>query len=456
MGKDTTPDSILMRLEMLTGKSNRCMNVRPEAPVEKLPQDVIESKIKKLKSLEEELLPKFKLGLGCLLRSLDLQKDGTKLPTPQFESTITSLQDIDELSDQICRNIQEVDFLSPPSKSHDFHLGRCKVFLTGLIFKHTRELLEEDLPYYFSQCHKFIKSWKKSKSAAGKARAAAKKLNLESTFETGDRITKMTIDNYQSVDALIEMLRSSDYEVLQGYWRAAIETLEKNIEFLTRHTHPSEIPRSNPTQPDIQDEEIKKSSADLNRFIVLAKSVILLNKLARTLLNKITNDNPKKMTFTLTTELNSETLQDLQCIPGSFTLALEIITKGVIRNITSNILYSSEASIRQAITHISQEIDSLLVLLGFHLVPFDRLYDRLSITTNFPDWCRTWKGMWRTAVYHFRNALSDCQREESESDDDDDDDDHSHNGDNPFNFPPDGFSDDEDSHDDEDPNDDED
>ncbi|POW02243.1 hypothetical protein PSTT_12018 [Puccinia striiformis] len=410
---DTTPDLTLGRLDELIRQFRRCMNVWPETPVEELPQDVIDSKIKKLESLEEVLLPKFKLGLGRLLRSLDLQKDATELPTPQFESTITALQDIEETSDHICKYIQEVFFLSPVAEYNDFHLGRCKAFITGRAFQHTRELLEDELTGYFSQCRAFIKSWKKSKSAAEKARSAATKSKLESTFETGDRLSKMTNNFYQSVDSIIYLLRSSDYEILQENWREAIGTLDENIESLTRQTHHGKIPKSKPIQPDIQDEEIKKRSADLNRFIVLAKSVILLNKLARTLLNKITNDNPKKMTFTLTTELNSETLEDLLDIPRCFTLSLERLTVGVLRNVTSNTLYSSEAEIQKSIDDISKQTDSLLVLLGFHLVPFDRRYDRRSIITNFPDWFRTWKEMWYEAVNHFLDALSDCQGEEN-------------------------------------------
>ncbi|KAH9463581.1 hypothetical protein Pst134EA_015668 [Puccinia striiformis f. sp. tritici] len=90
-------------------------------------------------------------------------------------------------------------------------------------------------------------------------------------------------------------VQGSNFDCIQDKWEDKLDSLNTFLETL-----------SDLIQPIISyDSDI---GAVRKHIIQLSKSTIPLVKLARILTDKITKRNPKKLPFTLNSELNSETL----------------------------------------------------------------------------------------------------------------------------------------------------
>ncbi|KAI9620345.1 hypothetical protein KEM48_008237 [Puccinia striiformis f. sp. tritici PST-130] len=233
-------------------------------------------------------------------------------------------------------------------------------------------------------------------------------------FQKGEAIFEKTDYCNQFVDQIIRSCQLSDFDLLQIEWSASIPKLEELITTLTEESHGSR----------------------LGKIEGLAKKTVLLVKLIRTLINKISNPWKKKsITFRLDTELNSTTLSRLHDPPHFISSDFKLVTQILLGSSRSNELrnngggrdeqFRSDQIRTLVINKISKTVNNFITLLVSNLVPIDHDFDPLSLESNYMLWVRTWKHIWDSALCDFLNDLAEIDEEEDghEEEDDDDEDD---------------------------------
>ncbi|KAI9620333.1 hypothetical protein KEM48_008225 [Puccinia striiformis f. sp. tritici PST-130] len=230
----------------------------------------------------------------------------------------------------------------------------------------------------------------------------------------GEAIFKKTDYCNQFVDQIIRSCQLSDFDLLQIEWSASIPKLEELIKTLAEESHGARVGQS----------------------IGLAQKTVLLVKLIRTLINKLTNPWKKKsITFRLDTGLNSTTLSRLHDPPNFISSDFKLVTQILLQSSRSNELrnqgggrdeqFRSDQIRTLVINKISKTINNFITLLASNLVPINHDFDPLSLESNYMLWVLTWKHIWDSALCDFLNALAEFDQEEDgegEEEDDDDDD----------------------------------
>ncbi|KAI7960790.1 hypothetical protein MJO28_001279 [Puccinia striiformis f. sp. tritici] len=188
----------------------------------------------------------------------------------------------------------------------------------------------------------------------------------------------------------------SDFTHLQENWSQNIPELEEVLSSLTARIYD------------------RKSTHDhqetVEQFVGLAKKIIPLVKLIRTLINKISNPWKKKSTsFRLDTELDSKTLSKLQDLPRLITVRFSSLITFLLKAI--NEFTNDELNeIRGFVTDkISKEVNNFILVLALNITPIDRDFDRHSLESNYKDWFLTWKQIWDTALSNFSDALAEAE-----------------------------------------------
>ncbi|KAH9443507.1 hypothetical protein Pst134EA_032804 [Puccinia striiformis f. sp. tritici] len=291
----------------------------------------------------------------------------------------TSRSPLETLSN-LDRNIQELLQVHSPrspderrfQNAHDHQLKQCKTFRSFIIDVGIHTLgVRGILP--FLAYIEYIKSSKLSSS------------HPQDTSDPHQTPREKTVECLSLIDQIIGRSGGSDFELLQRTWQnSVVITLDRLLEPLASLTN---------RRP--------KSRGVLRRTIVKQACLTLL----RTLYNKISNTTTKTLSFTLDTELNSDTLYTLNRQPGSILSLCEVHTNYLEETYEENSMTDSSHSMRERINEISRSVDSTVVLLALHMIPLSPKIDHSSLESDFQAWLFEWKHLWHIAKDRLLDAL---------------------------------------------------
>ncbi|KAI7965550.1 hypothetical protein MJO29_001298 [Puccinia striiformis f. sp. tritici] len=382
MDTNTRTVPVLKALEALAGKYGsrlqEAFNSKASEEKTVLTREEMDQRIKLTDELRSSLLPSLEHQLKTLLTALDRpQNDTNEYSSLDIEITLETLSNLD-------RNIQELFKYVRPGplderrfqNAHDHQLKQCKTFRSFIIDVGIHTLVCGVYSLFLAYIE-YIKSSKLSSS------------HPQDTSDPHQTPREKTVECLSLIDQIIGRSGGSDFELLQRTWQNSVITLDRLLEPLASLTN---------RRP--------KSRGVLRRTIVKqAGSTVPLIKLLRTLYNKISNTTTKTLSFTLDTELNSDTLYTLNRQPGSILSLCEVHTNYLEETYEENSMTDSSHSMRERINEISRSVDSTVVLLALHMIPLSPKIDHSSLESDFQAWLFEWKRLWHIAKDRLLDAI---------------------------------------------------
>ncbi|KAH9443509.1 hypothetical protein Pst134EA_032806 [Puccinia striiformis f. sp. tritici] len=111
------------------------------------------------------------------------------------------------------------------------------------------------------------------------------------------------------------------------------------------------------------------------------------------------------LSFTLDTELNSDTLYTLDQDPASILYPCQVYTVHLEESHKANSMISSSHSMRNRINWMSRSVDSTVVLLALYIIPLSPQIDHSSLQSDFKAWLFEWQRLWHIAKNRLVGAI---------------------------------------------------
>ncbi|KAA1077519.1 hypothetical protein PGT21_010674 [Puccinia graminis f. sp. tritici] len=379
--------SVLQVLNDLIEKHDESMNGSTGEEREELTQDELDRKYELLDQLHSSLLPSLQDQLRKFLISLDLPyNEPKKYPNPDFEAACEILAQLDQTMDETIECIESAALDVVPFNTHDHHFKRGKDFRCTHLRSNTSTLIT-DIRDMFINCDLFINDLNKPEES--------RRQKLSSLFERD-----VLVASTQCIDLagkIRKWSQASDFEVIQDEWEEKAESLNSSLETLNTLAQQPTIGHSDNPAP------LREHVLELSNW------TMLLIKLSKMFLTKISKTKPKKLSFTLDNAINSETLSRLHEPADSIVFCFERHVGTLSRSYESDLLDGGRAEMRDRIEGLSITFDLLSVLLRSCLVPLPLGFDRPSLESDFKAWLAEWKEMWHTTAQHLLNVLDGFQ-----------------------------------------------
>ncbi|KNE97357.1 hypothetical protein, variant [Puccinia striiformis f. sp. tritici PST-78] len=374
--------SVLRMLEELQGKEYPQLHEVNGEKKEELSQEELDTKLDLLDKLESSLLPSVKDQLCTLLTALDLQRDRIKHPSPDCELTLQTIKMLDQTIEETMGHLEAAtrDTVSVPLDTHDQHLKRCKNFRFVALLEYITSTMEAIHLELFSFCDLFIRTLVISGSNPKNER------NQEAARRMGGVVLELTDECSQLIDRMVRLSRASDLSFLQAHWQEKVELLDKRLGSLATIIA-YEGPRS----------------ALRMKVITMARPIVTLIKLLRTLWSKTTQTPTRKLPLILAPQLNSETLSPLCIAPQLIFAPLSRCVDVLLDSHRRNAGAWVTAEMRESINAMTRVLELDLVRLPQCLLPIPSGVDHW----DFEAWLLVWKPLWYSAKDHFLASLVD-------------------------------------------------
>ncbi|KAI7960810.1 hypothetical protein MJO28_001299 [Puccinia striiformis f. sp. tritici] len=398
-------DLVVEALDGLVHKYGFSLNQIFGDQLKDLTMDDMDEKSALLDELQSSLLPSVKEQIDSLLLSLDLCRPRSrKHPSPDFGLALESLSHLDQTLEKTVSSIECISLESPlPAETDDHHLKHCKEFRCSRLLWKIKGMVEGHLCELFRNCIQFIRVWELSSRHPYSFEHQTKISQKEAD------VLSITVESSHLIDTIIGLFGKTDLAILQEEWLAASESLSSVLEFLIvlsncRKDHPKKQESSNPSV-SLADGRTKARRAEVAE---VARSAVPLVKLTRMFLKKIsTSTNAQRLSFSLDSELNSETLNQLHQQPISIAERLDQFVRTLWMIHKKDEVIHDKDRIHTLLNGISDTLNSTLLLLTIHLIPTTHSINHRAAHSEpqFKTWLLTLKNLWHQAINHFLDSL---------------------------------------------------
>ncbi|KAA1098578.1 hypothetical protein PGT21_036612 [Puccinia graminis f. sp. tritici] len=395
--RSKTADLVVEALDCLVHRYHFSLNQIFGEQLKTLTIDDMEKKAGLLEELESSLLPSMKDQITALLLSLDLRGWG-KPPRPDLELALGIVSNLDQTLYETIASIECISLESPlPAETHDHHLRSCKEFRCSRLLWRIKAVVEGHLCELFRNYIDFIRLWELSTSSSHPDSSE----HHTKTSQKEAEILKITAHSGHLIDAIISLFRKSDLDFIQEEWLAAADSLNGVLGFLIILANcPKEPNGINAGRDD------HRTNGNRAEIAEVARLAIPLVKLTRAFLDKIGNKTTRKAAFTLDSELNSETLNQLHQEPVSIAERLDQFVRSLWMIHKRDEVIINKDRIRTSLSGISKTLESTLLVLAVYLVPLPHHENELpSPDPQFKTWLLTLKTLWYRAMDHFLDGL---------------------------------------------------
>ncbi|KAI9631370.1 hypothetical protein KEM48_014420 [Puccinia striiformis f. sp. tritici PST-130] len=268
-----------------------------------------------LKNLLSNLLPSIIEQIPSLVTSLDLDDLKEEHPVPDVRLALEILSNLDQTLKSILSSISSLTQESPrPDKRYDHCLQTLKVYRFSQLRSAILLIMYVIIDRLAELCGASMRWHAAQILVTGPAQAWTQASKLK-------RAVHVTRNHGRNLIAeTIAWHEKSDWAVIQEDWLHAAETCDKRIENLTNLSnmslklisHLACLPRSSSEEPDMVAIIHTRRKSAIGRMGEVARTAILLAKLARTMARKVSQMIPRKPIFELDTEINSETLEQFR------------------------------------------------------------------------------------------------------------------------------------------------
>ncbi|KAI9625229.1 hypothetical protein H4Q26_016420 [Puccinia striiformis f. sp. tritici PST-130] len=268
-----------------------------------------------LKNLLSNLLPSIIEQIPSLVTSLDLDDLKEEHPVPDVRLALEILSNLDQTLKSILSSISSLTQESPrPDKRYDHCLQTLKVYRFSQLRSAILLIMYVIIDRLAELCGASMRWHAAQILVTGPAQAWTQASKLKRAVHV--------IRNHgrNLIAETIAWHEKSDWAVIQEDWLHAAETCDKRIENLTNLSnmslklisHLACLPRSSSEEPDMVAIIHTRRKSAIGRMGEVARTAILLAKLARTMARKVSQMIPRKPIFELDTEINSETLEQFR------------------------------------------------------------------------------------------------------------------------------------------------
>ncbi|KAI9611649.1 hypothetical protein H4Q26_008604 [Puccinia striiformis f. sp. tritici PST-130] len=322
-------------------------------------RDELDQKTKLLDEFRSILLPSIKHQLKSLSTAvLDRPQNNNEYSSLDIELTLETLSNLD-------RTIQEIFMCIRPGpldkrrsqNAHDHHSKQCKAFRCFDVDVRIHDLLSSN---------------------------HSQDTNYRPPTPREQNVVCLSL-----IDRTIERSGASDFALLQRNWQCTVRSLDELLETLA----------------SLIDCRQNDRSALRRSVVKQAGLTVPLIKLLRTLYNKISNTTTKTLSFTLDTELNSDTLYTLDQDPALILYPCQVYTVHLEESHKANSMISSSHSMRKRINWMSRSVDSTVVLLALYIIPLSPQIDHSSLQSDFKAWLFEWQRLWHIAKNRLVGAI---------------------------------------------------
>ncbi|POW11259.1 hypothetical protein PSTT_05459 [Puccinia striiformis] len=364
-------DLVVEALDGLVHKYGFSLNQIFGDQLKDLTMDDMDEKSALLDELQSSLLPSVKEQIDSLLLSLDLCRPSSrKHPSPDFGLALESLSNLDQTLEKTVSSIECISLESPlPAETDDHHLKHCKEFRCSRLLWKIKGMVEGHLCELFRNCIQFIRVWELSSRHPYSFEHQTKISQKEAD------VLSITVESSHLIDTIIGLFGKTDLAILQEEWLAASESLSSVLEFLIvlsncRKDHPKKQESSNPSKIS-------------------------------------TSTNAQRLSFSLDSELNSETLNQLHQQPISIAERLDQFVRTLWMIHKKDEVIHDKDRIHTLLNGISDTLNSTLLLLTIHLIPTTHSINHRAAHSEpqFKTWLLTLKNLWHQAINHFLDSL---------------------------------------------------
>ncbi|KAH9452130.1 hypothetical protein KEM48_002006 [Puccinia striiformis f. sp. tritici PST-130] len=361
-------------------RTRRRTRENPSGQIEReLTGDELDQKIKLLDELQSSLLPSIKHHLGTLSIALDKpQNDSQERRSPDIELTFDTLTKLDQTMQTTSNYIRRATSQTPvPLDTHDHCLERCKTFRCHCL-KRDIDCLEQKIQRLFLTYIRMVESWN---------------LASDHSEDPDDRLTtprEETAMCLHTIDQMIKWYQASDFAFLQRTSQWMISSLISTLG-----------PISNLTTLDQEN-----NSALRIQVVKMANLTLPLIKLLTIFYDKISNTTTQKLQFTMSTEINSQTLSHHRTNAIGILFWFMENTTEMRSSLEQDILTMIAIdSMRFRIAKISETVDSNVAFLDSRAVPSSLKIDHSLLQTDFKTWLFEWQGVWHMAKKNFLDSI---------------------------------------------------
>ncbi|KAI7963452.1 hypothetical protein MJO29_003879 [Puccinia striiformis f. sp. tritici] len=326
-------------------------------------------------TLECSLLPSIIDHIDSIFFSLDL-KDSSKHSSPDITLAFKLATDLNNILQETVRCVGSIGAKFEDGDEDDGSFKQCKKFRRSRLRSKMSDWMNVHIVDLFCTYGRFIKYDNRTKGDPKNSEHQAKKAKLrEKTIGISDICRRFTSE-------MVRWLKKSDLAILQEGWLATEESSIGALECLTTYTKP-------------QTDETAKY------FVKLARLCIPIVKLTSIFMNKLTKQNAAESLFTLDPEIDSKNLELLSVGPliTSDLTCLTYFFGGPPRD--RDIILDEKHRADGFVRSLSQNLESILLVLAFYHVPTPTTVDCPSLKNQMRIWFLDWRNLWRKATHSF-------------------------------------------------------
>ncbi|KAH9462876.1 hypothetical protein Pst134EA_014967 [Puccinia striiformis f. sp. tritici] len=370
--------ALVHRYEPRTRRRTR-ENPSGQQTKQELTGDELDQKIKLLDELHLSLLPSMRNQLETLSIALDKpHNDSQERRSPDIELTFDTLTKLDQTMQTTSNYIRRATSQTPvPLDTHDHRLERCKTFRCRCL-KRDIDCLEQKIQRLFLAYIRMVESWN---------------LASDHSEDPDDRLPtprEETAMCLRTIDQMIKWYQASDFAFLQRTSQWMVSSLISTLR-----------PLSNLTTLDQE-----SNSALRIQVVKMANLTLPLIKLLTIFYDKISNTTTQKLQFTMSTEINSQTLSHHRTNAIGILFWFMENTTEMRSSLEQDILTMIAIdSMRFRIDKISATVDSNVAFLDSHAVPSSLKIDHSSLQTDFKTWLFEWQGVWHMAKKNLLDSI---------------------------------------------------
>lgn len=349
----------------------------------KVAQEDLNQENELLDELRSSFLPSIKHELKALSNALDPPHNSSEFPRPNVELSLDTLSNLNQIMQKAIQCISSAP-LQPldPKHAHDHSFKHCKAF-RRFDLRNRVSRVESNLISVFWSYSRLIESWKLSSN-----------LSEDPEYRTPTP-GEETVECIDLIDQTIRLSQASDFALLQLKWQSVVQAFHEELEILANITGPHQ----------------KNKSIFRRRVVEQARLTVPVIKLLRILFDKILNTTIRQLPFTLDTELNSDTLHQLNIDPDKILFSCLVHVTYLNESHMSHSTNDHSGWLRGRTDGLSRTVDSYVVLLALYIIPLSSKIDRCSLQTDFKAWLSEWQRLWQTAKDHLLGAM--CVPEEN-------------------------------------------
>ncbi|KAH9459915.1 hypothetical protein MJO28_004416 [Puccinia striiformis f. sp. tritici] len=334
--------------------------------------------------LESSLLPSIIDLIDSIFFSLDL-KDSSKHSSPDIELAFKLATDLNTTLEKTEDYVQSIGAMFEDGDEDDGCFKRCKKFRRRRLQGKFKDWMNVHVVDLFCTYGRYIKYDNRTKRHPGNSELEAKKATLR------EKIIRISDISRRFIDEMIRWSKKSDLAILQEGWLATEKSAINALECLTTNSKPRII----------TDDNREETGGTVDYFVKHARLCIPIVKLTRIFMNKLTKRNAAESLFTLDPEIDSKNLELLSLGP-KITSNLQCLTYFFgapprDRDIILDEKHQADGFVRS----LSQNLESILLVLAFYHVPTPATVDCPSLKNQMRIWFLDWRNLWRKATHSF-------------------------------------------------------